>query len=236
MNDDSEPPKKKLKTGSHSSSSEPDLFEKVMSQRDLAKTIMGHLEIPDLFALSNVSRTVRGAVLQDSVLPRLQGMRQIDSRKFWTTDSAAEAKRYFKPMSVFGETRDVPHVSEQSGHTPHVTDVGLLRWPQSGPLPAGDHPSKLQYSQTKSRRNSYELGAVNIPKKPQDGRVLMRPHANANEGSDIFIESKSYNKSEKGPLPPSYPRTRLNSAERMRTLDQSRGELERKSVKRYEKP
>lgn len=203
------------------------------------KELFGMLDIQTAKRLATVSQSWHSEVGQLTTVLELTGRRRIGTQDFWTSDPSTEPKRYFKQMDVFGNTRDVPHVAEQVSHPRHVTDVATLTWPApTSQLPGGDYPTKVQYQEdtsVPSSPQSYQLGSSNLPQRPGLGRVLVQAPALAKEPTDVFIETKSHNKALKGPLPPSYPRTRLTAGQLTRTLSESRAQFENQPVRIFEK-
>jgi hypothetical protein len=142
-------------------------------------------------------------------------------------------------MSGAGIIADVPHISEQTGHPTHLTDVAAMHWATPGAgLPGGEYPSKIQFQEDESKPStpdSYHLGLTNTPEKPQKGRVLTLAPQAANEPPDTYIETKSKNKAEQGPLPPSYPRTRLTPEQARTPLIDVSKRWEGKRVKKRDR-
>lgn len=207
---------------------------------EMQKNLFGMLDIRTAKVLAQVDKTWNNAVSTHTVATQVTGMRGVGDQLFWTLQPSTEPKRYFKKMDVFGNVRDVPHISEQTGHPSHVTDVVSMNWPTPGSgLPGGHYPSKVQYQENpfgpRSRR-SYSLGTVDLPVKPQQGRVLTLAPPAAKEPPNTYIETKSLNKASKGPLPSSYPRTRLDSTQVRRRLSESQAQFENQPVRIFEKP
>lgn len=203
------------------------------------KQLFGMLDIRTAKRLATVSQNWHSEVGRLTKVLELTGRRRIGTQDFWTSDPATEPKRYFKQMDVFGNVQDVPHIAEQVGHPRHVTDVATMSWPApTSHLPAGNYPTKVQYHQNTlvpSSHESYQLGPSDLPKKPKDGRVLAQAPTAAREAADVFIETKSHNKALTGPLPPSYPRTRLTAEQLTRTLPESQTDFQNQRVRIFER-
>lgn len=216
----------------------PNALDAFTRYPELQGHLFQHLSVPDTMRLGQVSRPLHEAVQTGSVVPHLQGKRSVGGHNFWSTDPIEEDKRYFKPMSGLGVSADVPHISEQIGHPSHLTDVAAMHWdnPHSSMGP-GLLPSKLQFQQAgpASPSGSYTLGAVDTPVKPQAGRVLTHAPPEAGEYPGTYIETKSLNKALKGPLPASYPRTRLTSEQASTPLAEVAPRWEGQEVRKKER-
>lgn len=209
----------------------PNALNAIMSA-GLQRHLFQYLGVEDAMRLSETSRGLKAQVDAHTILPDLEGVRTNRStgQRFWSTEPATEHKRYFKPMSALGVTSDVPHISEQTGHPSHATDVGTRHWDRSGSgrLPAGPYPTKVQFADASGapgRKPPYTLGAIDVPVDPGAGRVLTWAPIEAREPPNTLIPTRDYARAldvpTKGPLPASRQRTVTSTREAMKPIGDS---------------
>lgn len=205
---------------------------------DVLPHVLPFLSMDDAVRLSRVSKPTKAVITSDSKLSEMQGKRTVNGIGFWSRDPRSEPKRYFRPISATGQETSVPHISEQTGFETHLTDVAEVPWSSGlgSQLTAGNYPTKLQFKAINPRQSGYRLDRANLPKKPADGRVLVKAPPQANEPSGTFIETKAFNKASQGPLPLSYPRTRLSSVQATQDLNTVKAQWEGAQVKVHERP
>lgn len=197
---------------------------------NVRQSIFGNLSIEEGMRLGQASKGWNAVVITETQIPNLTGVRNNTKtgQRFWTTDSTASEKRYFKPMSPLGVTSDAPHISEQTGHPSHATDVGTQHWASSGSgnLPPGLYPTKVQFAGPVDARPPYVLGPINIPARADGGRVLVPAPPVANEKPNTLIPTRDYNRAldvpSKGPLPASRQRTIVSTQEASKPISHSR--------------
>lgn len=160
------------------------------------REIFARSSVEDTRALGETSHTMRAAVVNHSVVPHIQGFRDVHPppasggsastsapaagpTRFYTTEPASQPKRYFQQMSGAGSTAQTPHVSEQVGHPRHLTDVAGVTYGKNAPggLGTGPHPSTIQFRETAAAAASsgggvaYQLGGADIPTDAKSSRV-----------------------------------------------------------------
>lgn len=193
-----------------------------------------HLDVPDLVSMNQASKPMHSAIQQGTILPNLQGRRTVEDpnnpaagkQHFYSTDPAGKQNRYFKPMSAAGETSNLPHISEQAGHTPHISDVAQMHYPAPNKnLQAGNYPAKVQFP-----IQNGTAGQIDIPAKPNKGRVFTPAPPAANEPPGTYVETKMYNQALRGQLGQGAQRLPLTNEQAAQSASAVQNRFEGKTV------
>jgi hypothetical protein len=211
------------------------------------QSLFRHLSVEDGMQMAQTSKGWRSAIGTETSFPvlaaSLTGVRTntTTGQKFWTADPVAEPKRYFKPMSMLGAVTDVPHISEQTGFPSHATDVAANPWSSGlGSLPAGNYPTKVQFQGPVDGRPPYTLGKIDMPKKANEGRVLVPAPVVAKEPPNTLIPTRDYNRAlnvpKEGPLPASRQRTVMSLQEANKPMAASQTSWHNAVIKGRDKP
>lgn len=172
---------KRQKTNTDSQSHDLPSFLNTLKSQGGANALYQHLDVPDLVSMNQLSKPMHDAIQQGTILKDLTGRRTVEDpnnpeagkQHFYSTDATGTPKRYFKPTSAAGETSNLPHISEQDGYSPHITDVvGDKAYKKAGKLGAGTYPAKAQFTLTPNSDGTKTAGPINVPSRLKEGRVF----------------------------------------------------------------